>query len=1009
MFNQNKINDMRVSLTCVTKGLLAVALLLLGQMAYAQRTVTGTVTDAGTGEPLIGANVLVVGTVSGTITEVDGTYSVNVPAGATELQFSYTGYQAQTVAIGDRSAIDVQLVAGEFIEEVLVIGYGTQKKSDKTGAVNAVSAEEFNRGVIFSPDQLITGKVAGVQIVSNSGEPGANSSIRIRGGTSINASNEPLYVIDGVPIENVAHNPGGLSGGRNPLNAINPSDIETFTVLKDASAGAIYGSRAANGVIIITTKKGSSKDNGRVTYDGGISIAQEIERPEVFSGPEYRAIVEERFPNKLNLLANEDTDWYDQIVQTGFGHNHAVSFSGGANNTGYRISLGYLNQDGIIKTSNTERISFGMNFNTRLLNDKLGIDANIKGANTNDQFAPGVVGSALQMAPTQPLLDPGNEWGGYWEWDNDLGTKNPLAELENVQEFGKAFRSIGNIQFDYQLPFLSGLSAKLNLGYDLNKGDRKRFLPSFLRSQYTDNGEIRIENYTVNSQLLEFFLNYNRQFGATRLEVLAGYSYQDFQKEYPNFRAWDLQTDLLGLNSTAPAVNSQAFTSVINNRLISFFGRANLNISEKYILTATLRRDGSSRFGGDNRWGIFPSAAFAWRILEEGFMDGLTGVFSDLKLRLGWGINGNQEIGDYRYVPQYVFGDPFVQYQFGDQFVTTVRPDAVDPNLKWEETSSYNAGLDFGFLSGRINGSIDYYYKRTNDLLFEVTVPAGSNLSNIVLTNIGEVENQGVELILNGFVVSTDKVSWNVGFNAARNTNKILALDNVNDPDFQGYLTGGISGGVGNNIQILRVGSPVNSFYVFEHIIGDDGKPLVDGVDHNEDGVTDLADMYVDFNEDGEVDDLDKRPFENPAPDWLLGLTSTLYLGNLDLAFTLRSALGNYVYNNNASEGAYYNKINLVVPNNMLTSVEETNFTRPQYFSDYYVENGSFLRLDNITLGYSFNDFYKNSDLRLYATGQNLFLLSGYSGLDPEAGIRGIDNNLFPRARTFVFGLNLTL
>lgn len=982
------------------------------QFLLAQRTVTGTVTDAQNSDPLIGANILVVGTTIGTITEIDGTYTLEIPAGATELEFSYTGYASQRITLGASNTIDVALSAGQVLDEVLVIGYGTVRKEDATGAVNAISSKDFNRGAIVSPDQLITGKVAGVQITSNSGEPGGQTSIRIRGGTSVNASNEPLYVIDGVPIDNSPVNPGGFSSGRNPLNFLNPNDIETFTVLKDASATAIYGSRGANGVIIITTKKGKAGERSRLTYDGYYTTANLANEPDVFNATDFRNVVTFKAPERLAVLGNSDTNWFDEVTQTASGQSHNLSFTGGATNMGYRLSAGFQSLEGVIRASKTERTNFSLNYNHALFEDRLRINANIKGAFTKDQFDPGVVGSASTFDPTQQVYDPNNTaFGGYFEYALAQSPRNPVSFIEQQEDFGKSFRNIGNIEFDYKFTdFIPGLSAKLNLGYDINNGERKRFQPTTLnRTPFTNyTGEIRRENYTRTNTLLDFYLNYNKNLGVNhRIDFIAGYSYQDFYNEYPSFRAYDLSTDIFGSNSTTPASFFEANNFVVENRLISFFGRANYSLKDKYLLTVTVRRDGSTRFGEANRWGTFPSAAFAWRILQEDFASGLGNLFSDLKLRLGYGITGNQEIGDFRYLPTYSLSDARARYQFGDAFVTTARPNGYDPNLKWEETSSYNLGLDFGFAQGRINGTLDYYYKKTEDLLFTVNVPAGTNLTDRVLTNIGSVENQGIELTLNAYVIDKADFSWNVSFNGARNTNKILSIDQVST---SGILTGGISGGVGNNIQILQVGQPVNAFYVFQQKYGANGKPLPDNVDNNEDGVVNQADIYVDTNGDGKVDDFDKRPLEKPAPDFILGIGSQINFMNFDLNFTLRGNIGNYIYNNNASVAGYYDRIaeRPGFVNNANISVLETNFVRPQYFSDYYIEDASFLRLDNITLGYTINKLGNNRSLRVYATGQNLFVSTKYTGLDPEVG-NGIDNNPYPRSRAFIFGLSLGL
>ncbi|MBT28619.1 MAG: SusC/RagA family TonB-linked outer membrane protein [Thalassobius sp.] len=996
-------------ITCFSSFLIAI---IFSSNLIAQSTVTvgGKVTDATDNLGLPGVSIQEKGTSRGGITDFEGNYSLTVEEGAT-LVFSYIGYVPVEIEVGTQATINVALeVNPTELSEVLVIGYGQQEKGDVTGVVQAVNAKDFNKGAIVSPDQLITGKVAGVQITSNSGEPGGQTSIRIRGGTSINASNEPLYVIDGVPIDNSPHNPGGFSGGRNPLNFLNPSDIETFTVLKDASATAIYGSRGANGVIIITTKRGNAGSKTSVTYDGYVSVGQLSSSIDVLNAEQFRNVVTAKSPSRLSVLGDADTNWFDEILQTAVGQNHNLSITGGGENMGYRVSVGHMDQDGILKTSNTQRTSFSLNYNHSLLNDALTINTNLKTSLTKDRFAPNVVGSAYVFDPTQPVYDENSKWGGYFEYDNDLAPDNPVSTIDQTQDFGEAFRSIGNMEFSYKMPFLEGLSAKLNLGYDITNGERERFQPSTLRGQSSTNGELRREDYKRQNLLLDAYLNYKKNLENINsdFDVTVGYSYQDFVNEFPSFRAWDLDTDIFGLNSTSPATEFTASTSIQENRLISFFGRVNYSFMDRYLLTLTVRRDGSSRFGESDRWGIFPSAALAWRILDEPFAESLTKVFSNLKLRVGYGITGNQDIGNYRYLATYTQGDAMTSYQFGDQYVTTLRPNGYDAGLKWEETSSLNAGLDFGFFEGRLTGAIEYYQKNTKDLLFDVSVAAGANLTNIILTNIGEVQNNGVELSLDGVVIDKPNFDWNLAVNFSHNKNEIKALDQINDPNFEGYTTGGISGGVGNNIQILRVGEAVNAFYVYDHILDENGDPLVDGVDHNGDGTINLADMYQNINGDELVNDNDKRPYKSPAPDLLFGLTSSMYYKNFDFSFTMRGSLGNYAYNNVASNNGYYNRvITEIIPNNIHTSALQTGFTSPQYFSDYYVEDASFLRMDNITLGYTAKQL-KNVQMRLYGTVQNLFVLTDYSGLDPETN-NGIDNNLYPRSRTFILGVNISL
>jgi iron complex outermembrane receptor protein len=993
--------------------LLLLGLLVLPVLGNSQRTITGTVTDSNSGETLIGASILVVGTSTGTVSDVDGTYSIQVPAGAESLQFSYTGFTTVTVPIGVSNVIDVRMEAGSLLDEVVVIGYGTVKKEDATGAVNAINSKDFNGGAIVSPEQLIAGKIPGVAITQNSGEPGGKPQIRIRGGTSVNAGNEPLFVIDGVPIDNE-----GTAASRNPLNFLNSSDIESYTVLKDASATAIYGSRGANGVIIITTKKGKKGSKGQVTYDSYYTTSKIVEDPNILTAEQFRNVVTYVAPSRLEKLGTANTDWFDEMTRTAKGYNHSLSFSGGAENIGYRASVGYQKLEGVLKGSQTERTSIALNYNHTMFHNRLNVNANVRGAFTKDLFDQGQLGSALFFDPTQPVYDEKNTaFAGFFEYGAALTPRNPVSTYSQIKDIGRGFRNLGNVEVEYKFDnFIPGLAAKANLGYDIFNGKKRRFVPTTYANTMVSNynGEAVFENPSRTSRLLESYLTYKRNLGDVHaLDLVAGYSFQHWDEEYPWFRAYNLSSNVFEFNSLGPAEDFEARNYVISNRLISFYGRANYSLMSRYLFTVTVRRDGSSRFSPNNRWGTFPSAAFAWRILEEDFASGLGNVFSDLKLRLGYGITGNQEIGDFNYLPTYTFSDAKARYQFGYQngepvFVTTVRPNGYDANLKWEETSSYNLGLDFGFMEGRVNGSFEYYYKKTNDLLFVVNIPAGTNLTDRILTNIGEVENKGVELNLNAVVLDKKDLNWNVNFNISRNNNKVLAIDQVSD---QGVLTGNISGGVGNQIQILQVGQSVNSFYVFKQKYAADGSPLRDGVDYNEDGEINLADMYEDLNGDGTVSDLDKRPFKKPAANYLIGASTQVSFKGLDFGFTLRGSIGNYVYNNNASNAGYFGVVNErgdLFLNNMNTSALVTNFQNPQYFSDYYVEKADFLKVDNATLGYTFPKFGSQSSLRLYITATNPFVFTKYSGSDPEIG-NGIDNRLYPRSRAFLFGLSLGL
>ncbi len=991
------------------------AVLLLGSQSFAQGIVQGKATDEN-GEPLIGATVLIVGTSRGSATDFNGNYMIeNVPVGEQRIRASYTGYadMTKTVNVADGQTVTLDFQLGEdveILEEVVVIGYGTVRKEDATGVVAKIESKDFNRGAIVSPEQLITGKVAGVQISPGDGSPGGGSSIRIRGATSINASNEPLYVIDGMPIDNE-----GFAGGRNPLNFLNPADIESFTVLKDASATAIYGSRGANGVIVITTKKGLSGGRPSVNYDGYYTISEIRGNPGMLDAENFRDVVTFFAPSRLSSLGNANTNWFDEVLRTAQGQSHNLSVTGGGADNGYRISAGYQNLEGIIRSSETERVNFSLNYNHRLFDDKLLVNTNLRGARTRDIFDPGI-GAAWDFDPTQPVLDPDNEaFAGFFEYGNSLAPRNPISAIEQRQNDGQTFRTLGNMDIEYKLDQLvEGLSVKANMGVDVNQGESTLFEPTtYVNTQVSNfNGLIRVENYTRTNYLFDAYLKYKRLIGERhRFDFTAGYSYQEFNEEYPIFEAQNLSTDQFG--AIRPDIAEDVFpsNSFFENKLISFWGRAIYNFDERYVLTATLRRDGSTRFGPESRWGLFPSAAFAWRILQEDFAEGLNEIFSDLKLRVSYGVVGNQDIRDYAYLPRYSLSDQRAQYQIGTDadgnpiFINTARPDPYDSGLQWEETTSINAGLEFGFANGRINGSIEYYQQNTDELLFEVAIPSGTNLSDRVLTNIGELQNSGVELTLNGTVVNRPDLSWSLSGNAAYNRNEVLAISAIGGD--AGILRGGIAGGVGNNVQILRVGEQIDAFYVFEHILSEDGAPVAEGDD---------LEMYVDQNGDGIINEQDRRVFNSPAPDLLLGLTSNLVYKGFDLAFTIRGSLGNYVYNNNASNRGFFQRVQGVnigddryFLNNVHESVLVNQFVTPQYFSDVYVEDASFARIDNITLGYTFRPGNGLSSLRLYATAQNPLVWSEYSGLDPEVGIGGIDNAPYPRPRAFIFGLSLGL
>jgi len=997
-------------------GLAVLVALLMSATAWAQTgTVTGTVTEEATGEPLPGVNVVVVGTQQGSATNVDGTYEITLEPGTYDLRASFVGFNTQTregVTVEAGATTEVNFVLSESqqqLEELVVVGYGEQEERDLTGVVQKVNAAEFNQGNVVSPEQLISGKIAGVQISANDGSPGGSSFIRIRGATSINADNQPLFVIDGVPVTNE-----GNQATRNPLNFLAPGDIENVTVLKDASATAIYGARGANGVIIIETRNADT-DEGQITYSGSVSSAAVTDQIDILDANQFRQVVREQAPQMLGMLGDATTDWQDATQRTAYGQEHSLSFSRGYEDSDIRLSLSYLDQQGTLETSTTERVSASLKYNQRFLDDALSLRTTLRGTKSNNGFAPGVVGSAATFAPTQPIRDVNSPYGGFFEWDQDLAEDNPVAQYVLTSNNGETYRSLGNVELEYQLPFVDGLSARANVGYDVTAGEREFFAPTILRSQAQEGEEAGLlerRNFNRLNTLLDAFLTYDNDFESVEssVNVTAGYSYQEFHEEYPEFFARGLNTNIFGPNSTAPVTDAENITSFVTeipSRLISSFARLNYTFKDRYLLTATVRRDGSSKFGPANQWGTFPSAALAWRVHQESFMEGIE-VLSNLKVRASWGVAGNQEIGDFQFEPLFTPGGPQAQVQFGNQFVSTIRPSAADESLKWEETTTTNIGVDFGLFSNRLTGAIEYYVNDTDDLIRTVPVAAGSNLSNQVLTNIGSMRNQGFEVSLEGLVLTTENFSWNAQINASTNDNELLNLDRGDNPDFQGIDVGGIAGGVGNTIQILREGEPINSFFVFRHKRGPNGDPLTDGVDHNGDGVVNDLDMYVDQNGDDIINEQDRVVGESPQPDWILGHTSRMTYGNFDFSFTVRAHLGNHVYNNVASDRGTFNRLTNFAPSNLHESVLTTQFNDPQFFSDYYVEDASFLRMDNISLGYTIRGVPSVNNLRVYGAVQNAFVITGYSGPDPEVP-GGIDNNLYPRSRTFTAGVNIQI
>jgi TonB-linked SusC/RagA family outer membrane protein len=726
-----------------------------------------------------------------------------------------------------------------------------------------------------------------------------------------------------------------------------------------------------------------------------VSASAVTKLPALLNATQFAAAVAQYAPDRVDSLLGQNTDWFSQIDRTAFGQEHNVALSGAGENNNYRLSVGYLNQKGIIKATTTERLSLGVNYEQRLFDDNLDLKLNLKGARTNDQFTPGdVLGNAAAMAPTQPVLDPTSATG-YWDWrTSNASPANPVASLNLAANTGQVYRSIGNVQAQYSLPFFQALKANVNLAYDIGKVNNTVFYPNNLAAEVRQrHGLLSVGNNTQANTVLETYLNYGAPLGVGDIDLTGGYSYTQQHQDQVYYTGTDLTSNLLGDNGIAPATNVSNSEYITDYRLISFFGRLNYNINDRYLLAATARRDGSSRFGAGNQWGTFPSVSVAWRLSQESFLRNWTAL-SDMKLRASWAKTGNQSFGDYLQYSTYTYSNPQAQYQFGNQFINTIRPSAVDPNIHWETTKAYDVGLDYGFLNQRVSGAIDWYVKNTSDLIFYIPVAAGTNLSNYVTTNVGTMRNRGIELSLSAQIKQsrTGGFGWTADFNVSHNTNELLSIEP--SKSVSKILTGGISGGVGNNVEVLQPGSPINSFFVYQQEYDSAGAPI--------------EGSYVDLNGDGVINDSDRRPFNDPAPKWILSHSSYVTYGKFDMSFTLRAYLGNYVYNNVASAlGAYQNLTGSGMPANLQASVLETGFVVPQYYSDYYVENGAFLRMDNITLGYTFN--YRGLPWRIFGTVQNAFTLTGYSGVDPTAGLNGIDNNIYPRSRTFSGGLSVRL
>jgi len=979
------------------KLLLIMAMMLWGTIiAFGQAgEITGTVTDALDGSTLPGATVAIQGTYQGTATDIDGRYTLTVEPNTT-IVVSFVGYTTQELLVQPNTTVDVALESSALgLEELVVIGYGIQKKEDATGSVAALDAAEFNQGAIVSPANLITGKVAGVQVTTAGGAPGAGIQIRIRGGSSLSASNDPLFVIDGVPIDGE-----GISGSRNPMNNINPNDIESFSVLKDASATAIYGSRASNGVIIITTKKGTEGSPLKLEYTGNFSLYTPTKKIDVLSPDQFRNEITQRHPTRVEMMGDASTDWQEQIFTNAFGMDHNISLTGAGKNLPYRVSVGYTGEDGILKTDGLKRGTASFALTPNLLNDHLKLNINGQGSYIKNTFADwGAIGAALQFDPTQPVHDEGSRFGGYWAWLQPNGdpvsqaTRNPVSVLEQREDISNVYYFNGNFGVDYTIHGFEDLKATLNLGYNYSKSDGTVKVDTTAAWSYdplTGGGTDNQYEQEKKNELIDFYLTYTKNVPSIKsdFEVMAGYSWQHFWR-----KNYSINSDV-----RHNPQNTDTIDDPTESYLVSFFGRFNYIFNNKYLLTFTLRNDGTSRFSEDNRWGLFPSVALAWKINKESFLAN-SNVLSQLKLRLGWGVTGQQNInqGDYPYLPVYTYSQPNAMYQMGGVFYTTLRAEGYDANIKWEETTTYNIGIDFGFAKDRYYGSLDFYYRQTADLLNFIPVPAGSNLTNFILTNVGDLENKGVEFSIYTRPIVKSDLSWDIGFNCTYNVNEITKLTATDDTTYQGVETGGISGGVGNFIQIHSVGYPKNSFFVYEQVYDNNGMPV--------------QGLYVDRNGDGEITGADRYRYEKPDADFWFGLNSSLRWKKWEFAFSGRANFGNYVYNNVASENGVFER--LYRPegpylSNIASYVYNTNFENPQYISDYYVQKASFFRMDYLTLSYLFEKVGGTKlNLRLSGTVNNAFTISNYEGLDPEIQ-NGIDNNIYPRPRAYVLGIILS-
>ena len=957
------------------------------------RTIKGEVTDAQNGEALIGATVMVEGEKGGTVTDFDGNFSLQVSSSAKKIKVSYIGYIDKVLSISDNMKVKLESDS-KALADVVVIGYGTARKSDLTGSVATVKSKDFNKGLVSSPEQLINGKVSGVQIMSNSGSASAGSTIRVRGGASLNASNDPLIVLDGVPLEQ-----GGISGNSsNFLSMINPSDIESMTVLKDASSTAIYGSRASNGVIIITTKKGQ-QGAVKVNFNTTNSLQTRAQMVDMLSRDEFVNVINQYgSANQKSLLGTANTDWNDEVYRTAFGTDNNLSVSGSIDKwLPFRVSVGYYNQSGLVRKDNVERWTGNVVLTPSFFQDHLKLTINAKGTLNNNSFNNGgAVWAAATFNPTIPVYSGNDKYGGYNEaLDADgvpvnAGVRNPRGLVDLYDSKSKVSRFIGSMDVDYKVHFLPDLKLHATVGADYAKGDGTVYVPAYAAQGYNKDESLGGSDYKYGPQknenrLLTLYANYAKYFEdiKSNVDLTAGYDYQ----------YWKSTTPLYYTKSAAGTNLSTVKASDYRHVMLSYYGRINYSFDGKYLLTATVRRDASSRFSKDTRWGTFPSVALGWTLTEEPWLKNQK-VLSNLKLRASYGVTGQQEgIGNYNYLPVYTYSVTGAEAFINGQYINTYRPEAYVSDLKWETTTSWNFGLDFGFLDGRIGGAIDFYTRKTKDLLASVPTAAGTNFSKTILTNVGNVDSKGIEVSLNATPIQTKDWEWNLSYNFTWQNMKVKNLSltkggsqtNVKvGPSIDAY-----------QFQVLSEGYEPYMFYVYHQLYDSKtGKPI--------------EGAYADLNNDGEINDADLYRYHSPAPKYIMGLSTSLRYKQLTLGMSFRANIDNYVYNGmGMSTGAFetvsYNNSQL---NNLNTSFLKTGFKTRQYLSDYYVENASFLKLDNLSLSYNVGKINKWASLTVSAMVQNVFTITGYSGTDPEVP-NGMDNSFYPRPRTYSVSLGL--